>query len=544
MLTKKLAMTLLALSTAAVTYADSYDATLTSQPSPAVSTKALEVTIQTKDMGPEVYCYTWCANVNGSEKSPFTWDGANTEKFRMIGSGGTYTLSIPDIQAFYGLTDDELAGLTELGFIAKTVGGQQTKDVFLHVEQGRRDVYGGGEGTLASPYILSTAAHLAEFATESRDWTPDVYVRLDADIDGSLLSAPIGSGAMPYQGHFDGAGHTISNISLKGDALGGATGLFGVIKGAEISSLGVTGASVEGVNHVGILVGKAESGKIERCFATGDVSGNSICVGGLAGENIGAIISDCYAGVHVSNADDYATGGIVGKNRGTVRNVYATGEIVGKDYVGGIVGANYGSVSNSVAINGKVTGSYDYVARFGGNDNARNTSADNHSWDVIPNGTSTDWKTYGDHAELHSVGALADFSTFKSLTEWDFDNVWEWVESSGSRYPVLRGLDNQICVHPSAFNSILTSVEEMIADESVRLSVGPNPFDGYITISSTETLASAELYAMSGARVAYEEASADADALTLRADGLTSGVYVLRVSTAIGQVYSFKVSKR
>lgn len=66
MLTKKLAMTLLALSTAAVTYADSYDATLTSQPSPAVSTKALEVTIQTKDMGPEVYCYTWCANVNGS----------------------------------------------------------------------------------------------------------------------------------------------------------------------------------------------------------------------------------------------------------------------------------------------------------------------------------------------------------------------------------------------------------------------------------------------------------------------------------------------
>lgn len=84
----------------------------------------------------------------------------------------------------------------------------------------------------------------------------------------------------------------------------------------------------------------------------------------------------------------------------------------------------------------------------------------------------------------------------------------------------------------------------MIADESVRLSVGPNPFDGYITISSTETLASAELYAMSGARVAYEEASADADVLTLRADGLTSGVYVLRVSTAIGHVYSFKVSKR
>ena len=544
MLSKNLAMTLLALSATAVTYAAGYNATLSSQPSPAVSTKALEVTIQTRDMGSEVYCYTWCADVNGTEVAPFTWDGANTEKFRMTGSGGTYTLSIPDIQAFYGLTDSQLAGLTRLGFIAKTKNGEQTGDLFLQVEQGRRDVYGGGEGTLSSPYILSTEEHLVEFASESRDWAADVYVRLDADLDGSLLAAPIGSTSTPYQGHFDGAGHTISHVSLKSNKLGGATGLFGVLRGGEITSLGVTDAAVEGINHVGILVGKAESGKIERCFATGAVTGNSICVGGLAGENIGAIISDCYAGVNVSNSDDYATGGIVGKNSGTVRNVYATGEIAGLDYVGGIVGANYGTVSNSVAINAKVSGNYDYAARFGGNDNARNISSGNHSWDLIANGSSADWTAHGDHAEQHSAEALADFSTFKSMTNWDFDNVWKWIDTDNARYPVLRGLENQSCVHSTAFTTILTSVEEIIASERIRVSVGPNPFDGHITVNANEGLVSAELYSMGGSRAAYAKAAANDSAITLTADGLTTGVYVLRVSTVSGQVYSFKVSKK
>ncbi|MDE5901734.1 MAG: T9SS type A sorting domain-containing protein, partial [Muribaculaceae bacterium] len=210
----------------------------------------------------------------------------------------------------------------------------------------------------------------------------------------------------------------------------------------------------------------------------------------------------------------------------------------------GIVGANYGTVSNSVAINGKVSGNYDYAARFGGNDNARNISSDNHSWDLIANGSSADWTAHGDHAELHSVGALADFSTFKSMTNWDFDNVWEWVDTTNARYPVLRGLENQSCVHPTAFTTILTSVEEMIASERIRVSVGPNPFDGYITVSASEGLASAELYSMGGSRAAYAEAAANDSAITLTADGLTAGVYVLRVSTVSGQVYSFKVSKK
>ena len=92
-------------------FADRFSAQITSVPSPAVTNKALEVRINTQDMGSEVYCYTWCKDLNGTEKTPWTWEGVNTDKFRMSGSGGAYTFSIPDIKAFYGLTDQELGGL-------------------------------------------------------------------------------------------------------------------------------------------------------------------------------------------------------------------------------------------------------------------------------------------------------------------------------------------------------------------------------------------------------------------------------------------------
>ena len=87
MLPKKLAMTLMVLSVVCPAFAVTYNATISTTPSPAISTKALEVTIQTQNLGSEVYCYTWCESVNGSQKTPFSWEGANNEKFRMGGSG-------------------------------------------------------------------------------------------------------------------------------------------------------------------------------------------------------------------------------------------------------------------------------------------------------------------------------------------------------------------------------------------------------------------------------------------------------------------------
>ena len=195
---------------------------ITSTPSPAVTNKVLEVKIQTdQDLGSTVYCYTWCKSINGAEKSPsWKWADVHTSKFQMTGSAGTYTFKIADIKSFYELNDTELAGLTELGFIAKNASGGKSGDLFINVVPGRSDAYSGGEGTQDNPFILKNIDDLKEFASTSIDWAEDVYLRLDADIDASTLDTPIASKGSPFRGHFDGAGHSISNLRLTETAVG------------------------------------------------------------------------------------------------------------------------------------------------------------------------------------------------------------------------------------------------------------------------------------------------------------------------------------
>ena len=113
-------------------YADGDQASLTSSPSPIVSTKPFEVTIQTSDFGGEVYCYTWA--IAGSEEYPASdWAGAINAKFKMTGSGGTYTIKVSDLMSFYGLTEAQLETVTKLGFIARTSSGRQTADCIAEV---------------------------------------------------------------------------------------------------------------------------------------------------------------------------------------------------------------------------------------------------------------------------------------------------------------------------------------------------------------------------------------------------------------------------
>lgn len=63
-------------------YADGDQATVTSTPSPIVSTKAFEVKIQTSDFGADVYCYTW-AIIGSTEKEATDWAGSINPKFKM-----------------------------------------------------------------------------------------------------------------------------------------------------------------------------------------------------------------------------------------------------------------------------------------------------------------------------------------------------------------------------------------------------------------------------------------------------------------------------
>ena len=407
---------------------------------------------------------------------------------------------------------------------------------------GRSDAYSGGEGTQDNPFILKNIDDLKEFASTSIDWAEDVYLRLDADIDASTLDTPIASKGSPFRGHFDGAGHSISNLRLTETAVGEAVGLFGGLKNGEIKNLGVVNADITGSTYAGILVGYATSGTIKACYTTGEVNANSVCTGGLVGDNVGAVISDCYSGAAVSNTADCAVGGLVGKNAGVIQNVYASGSVKGLDFVAGVAGANYGNIRHSVALNSSVTSSMNYSARFSGNSDSRNIVSENNAWTDITPGHGS-WSAYGYPATLRSANDLSSLALFRQVTGWDFDNIWEWRTESGKSYPALRKISGQTNVIPDNFYKSLSGLID-VAAPGVLVSVGPNPVTTTLVVSSTEALASCQVFSVSGAMIANIVPAAGMSEVAVDMSTAAPGLYIVNVVTSNGYKSVNKIIKK
>ena len=170
---------------------------------------------------------------------------------------------------------------------------------------------------------------------------------------------PIGEPETPfrYNAVFDGNGHTIANLYIRRADAGHigffrATGADAVIRNLGLTALRITG----GADRVGGLVGD-NAGAIVNSYTTGRVAGGGR-VGGLAGFNSGRI-SGSYSSVpvSVSGIGDYV-GGLVGYSVGSIDDSHATGSVAGEsDYVGGLVGYSAGSIDDSYATGGVTSGS-------------------------------------------------------------------------------------------------------------------------------------------------------------------------------------------
>lgn len=160
---------------------------------------------------------------------------------------------------------------------------------------------------------ISSEAELRDLAASCTldTWSRDKNVVLDSDLtlaDPSFLPIPA------FGGSFDGQGHTIHNVSIT-DSLSPA-GLFGVVQaGGSVRSLHVVGTvtpSGDG-RSVGGIAGE-NNGAIEKCSFTGTVSGQ-VYVGGIAGHTgaSGSILACETRGAVIG---DSMTGGITGYNEG------------------------------------------------------------------------------------------------------------------------------------------------------------------------------------------------------------------------------------
>jgi len=163
---------------------------------------------------------------------------------------------------------------------------------------------------------------------------------------------PIGIGAKPFKGTFDGGGNTISDLFIyRPDE--DEVGLFGRVQEGLVKHVGLVSVNVTGNKSVGALVGYNWKGKLDsdtrppysKTYSHGSVTGEED-VGGLVGNNYDGTVNQCESSAEVfqvSSAPDeerWRAGGLVGLNGGTVSNCDYNGAVNGDRQVGGLVGHN------------------------------------------------------------------------------------------------------------------------------------------------------------------------------------------------------------
>ena len=179
------------------------------------------------------------------------------------------------------------------------------------------------EGTEFNPIIISTASDLVAMSDNvNAGLTDSCYYELANDIDMNGVSFnSIGISGAKFKGSFDGKGHVIRNITINNTVQ--AQGLFGYATAtATIKNVGVENITVNGGKNVGGIVGN-NKGLVKNCYSTGALTGDST-VGGIAGNNVSGTIENCFSTATVNGAAT-STSGIAGKVEvdGFVNNSYS-----------------------------------------------------------------------------------------------------------------------------------------------------------------------------------------------------------------------------
>ena len=274
----------------------------------------------------------------------------------------------------------------------------------------------------------------------------DVQVEGTSDRVGGLVGYSVSSGVITDC-------ETDEDVDVTGaDSVGGLVGRNnGTIQSCR------SGASVDGNNRVGGLVGHGDSGAVESSHAIGAVKGNQF-VGGLVGENESLISTSSAAGPVEGSTE--VIGGLVGENRGEIVESMATGNVSAETShrVAGLAGrTHWGSeITDSYAtgdVNGdeNVGGLVGFVAGGSANDNATITtsfSTGAPSGDEMVGGLTgggpgdvidSYWNTDTSQTSSSNAGeplSASEFSEPDSFVGFDFDSVWELPD--GDERPLLQ----------------------------------------------------------------------------------------------------------
>ena len=392
-----------------------------------------------------------------------------------------------------------------------------------------------GNGTLGSPYVVSTMGNLYWIAMDEDRW--DKHYIQDAWIDASETSEwengagwlRIGTGQVKFTGSYDGGGFAInglvvnraespngffglaigakfnniilSNISIT--TLGSAGGLVGAIySSSEVNNCCCTGF-VSGGYYVGGLVGKSDSSEINRSSSTGTVNGIGL-VGGLVGWNYTAQINDSYSLSFVTGRDRQI-GGFVGRNNNGsgIYNCYSAGQVTGVEDTGGFAG----TLDDAVV--------------------------ENSFWDTETSGMNTSIAGIGKKTyEMKTLSTFIDAG-------WDFlgesvngtEDIWDIDPLSNDGYPYLWWITTDINDEELGIPSGLTLMQNY-----------PNPFNPETSISfylPTSCNTKLSIYNSNGQlvkRLIDKGMEKGSHAIKFSGEDLNSGLYLYRIETGDTQI--------
>jgi len=260
---------------------------------------------------------------------------------------------------------------------------------------------------------------------------------------------PIGNINTKFTGSYDGAGYSITNLSISRDAPAftafDGTGLFGRTSGATIENIRVHATTVSGEDLVGVLAGDIENTTISQAtIEATTVSGNQY-VGGLAGAASGTLtLTESGSKVTNVNASFAHAGGLIGvvETANTlIENCYARAD-----------------VSTNGAYSG---GLFAQIETTGGTLEFRNCYAEGDisvgtrtfAIDVahyVPTlSTSTTVENLLMDTTNDPVNSLENISTGKTAAQmktlstytdadWDFSTVWAMDAAVNDGYPYLN----------------------------------------------------------------------------------------------------------
>ena len=238
--------------------------------------------------------------------------------------------------------------ISEHGSITLTEADLSGKTVTVDLAKGNDSMWDGKTLTEITPnadgvYEVRTGAELAWVASEVNKGNAVSRVKLMNDISlGNNEWTPIGNNYKEFVGEFDGNGHVVSDLYINNKS--GRQALFGTVRSATITDLGVKGSVTSNQQYAAGLVAYAyENTVISRCFSAVDVTTSSKVAGILANPQFETItITDCY---NVGNITATAANGIAsgisnsclqqGKSP-KITNCYNVGRIIGSTRSGAI----------------------------------------------------------------------------------------------------------------------------------------------------------------------------------------------------------------